>query len=113
LRVPPKWLAICFVQEKGASIAQAHATGTCGSLVGPPISSILSSVLARPSWMPSKLASSLKVPSKPPSALAPLSPTTYMTMRIVQFAGCFQAVDQATHLVIGVSHEFGVIFNES
>ncbi len=79
LRVPPKWLATCLVHWKGASIAQAQPTGTCGSLVGPPISSIRLIVLSRPSWTPSRLASSLKVPSSPPSALAPLSPTMYRT----------------------------------
>ena len=75
LRVPPKWLATCLVHWNGASIAHAQPTGTCGSLVGPPISSIRLIVLSRPSCTPSRLATSLNVPSSPPSALAPLSPT--------------------------------------
>jgi len=49
LRVPPKWLATCFFNWNGAFIAHVQPTGTCGSLDGPPISSIRSMVLSMPS----------------------------------------------------------------
>src|SRR5262249_9438746 len=39
-RVPPKCDATCLVHWNGAHIAHAQPRGTCGSLVGPPISAM-------------------------------------------------------------------------
>ena len=105
--------ATCLVHWNGASIAQAQPTGTCGSLVGPPISSIRLIVLSRPSCTPSRLASSLNVPSSPPSALAPLSPTTYMTSVLSSSPDASQAVDQPADLVVGVGHVAGVVLHQA
>ena len=40
LRVPPKWLATCFVHWKGVLPAQAQPIAKCGNVVGPPHSSM-------------------------------------------------------------------------
>ena len=74
LRVPPKWLATCFVHCSGDAIAHAQPTGTCGSDSGPPIWSIRLIMADGPGLYPTRLATSLNVPSNP-SALGPLSPT--------------------------------------
>ena len=75
LRVPPRCDATCLVHWNGVLAASAQPTGMFGSVSGPPIASYFASRPGRPSWMPLRLAMPLTVPSSPPSAEAPLSPT--------------------------------------
>jgi hypothetical protein len=74
LRVPPKWLAICLVHWNGVFMACAHAAGKWLNCLGPPSSSITFRLSCHVSTIPLKNRDSLVDPSRPPSALAPLSP---------------------------------------
>ncbi len=75
-RVPPKSPATCFVQRKGASVATDQPQDMWGKDSGPPHTSALSNMFSMVSTpdKPFSLINSLYVPSRPPSALEPLSP---------------------------------------
>ena len=74
LRVPPKWLATCLVHWKGVFIACAQDDGKWLKCFGPPNSSIALMLSCHFSAKPLKNMFSQSEPSRPPSALAPLSP---------------------------------------
>ncbi len=74
LRVPPKWLATCLVHWNGVSIACAQPAGKWLKCLGPPSSSITFRLSCHFSTKPLKNRFSFTEPSRPPSALAPLSP---------------------------------------
>jgi hypothetical protein len=74
LRVPPKWLATCFVHWKGVFIACAQEDEKWLKCFGPPKSSIALMLSCHFSAKPLKNMFSQSEPSRPPSALAPLSP---------------------------------------
>ncbi|MCS6986128.1 MAG: hypothetical protein NZM40_01560 [Sphingomonadaceae bacterium] len=74
LRVPPKLGATCFAQPKGVLVAIAQPAVKRSWVSGPPSLSMLARPTASGSGTRLKKLFSLTTPSKPPSALAPLSP---------------------------------------
>jgi len=74
LRVPPKSEATCLVHENGVSNATAQPAAMCGKVSGPPHLSIRGMRSSTFSVTPLKYVISLYIPTKPPSALVPLSP---------------------------------------
>ena len=76
LRVPPKLDATCLVHMNGVLPATAQPAAMCGKVSGPPHLSMFFSMSGTVSATPLKYVISLNMPSMPPSALAPLSPTT-------------------------------------
>ncbi len=76
LRVPPKFEATCLVHMNGVLPATAHPAAMCGNVSGPPHLSMLLSMVGTSSATPLKYVISLNIPTMPPSALAPLSPTS-------------------------------------
>ncbi|MCY1298826.1 hypothetical protein D9M69_456580 [compost metagenome] len=76
LRVPPKCEATCLVHWNGVFMAWAQPAGKWLKCFGPPSSSITLRLLCQVSITPLKIENSLVRPSIPPSAEAPLSPTT-------------------------------------
>ena len=76
--MPPKLEATCLVHMKGVLPATAQPAAMCGKVSGPPHLSMFLSMSGTVSATPLKYVISLNMPIMPPSALAPLSPTTYM-----------------------------------
>ena len=78
LRVPPKLAATCLVHMNGVLPATAQPAAMCGKVSGPPHLSMFFEHVGHRLRTPLKYVISLNMPTMPPSALAPLSPTTYM-----------------------------------
>jgi hypothetical protein len=74
LRVPPKWLATCFIHLNGESSAHAQPTLKWFSQFGVPKSSMCASSHSGSSWRPFWKLGALQAPWMVPSADAPLSP---------------------------------------
>ena len=72
--VPPKSDATCLVQVNGVSKATAQPADMCGKVSGRPTCRSAGSRSSTFSVTPLKYVISLYMPTKPPSALVPLSP---------------------------------------
>ena len=76
LRTPPKCEAICLVHWNGVFIAHAQPAGKWLKCFGPPSSSMCLRLSASVSGTLLKNEFSFSSPTSPPSADAPLSPTS-------------------------------------
>ena len=112
LRVPPKWLATCLVHWNGASIAHAQPTGTCGSLVGPPISSMPLDGALQPELHAEQAGDLAERALQPALGARAVVADDVHDQRVVELAGRREAVDQPADLVVGVGHVRGVVLHQ-
>ena len=114
LRVPPKCDATCLVHWKGASIAHAQPTGTCGSLVGPPISSMPLDRALQPELNAEQAGDFAESPLESTLGTRAVVADDIHDQCVVEFAGRLQGCRSSRPTsIVGVRHVRGVVLHQA